>query len=161
MRVLGIDPGSLKTGYGIVDKTANEIKLVACGCIINKTKDPFDRRYYKIFSELKKIIYELKPDIAALENVIYCNNSKVAIKLGESRGIAILSAAESNIPIAEYSPKSIKQATVGNGNASKYQIQTMIKQIFNLATVPQPDTADALAVAICHINNKMYNLKIT
>jgi crossover junction endodeoxyribonuclease RuvC len=153
MRVLGIDPGSLHTGYGIVDLNCNEFLLIAAGCITNKVKDPFSIRYNRIFNELQKVISDTKPEVAALENVIYCNNTQVAIKLGEARGVAILALAKSNIPIKEYSPKKIKQAVVGNGNASKEQVQGMVQKLLKLNDVPYPDTADAIAAAICHLNN--------
>jgi crossover junction endodeoxyribonuclease RuvC len=164
MRVLGIDPGSLHTGYGVIEENGNDLKLIAAGCITNKTKDRFDLRYNHIFSELQIVINDTHPTIAALENVIYCNNTQVAIKLGEARGVAILAAAKAGVPIREYSPKKIKQAVVGNGNASKEQVQGMIQKILRLNEVPFPDTADALAAAICHLNNakleKLYNKQL-
>lgn len=157
MRVLGIDPGSLHTGYGVIEDTGGELKIIAAGCVTNSVKDKFEKRYTKIFSELNRIIRETNPEIAALENVIYCNNTKVAIKLGEARGIAILAVSNNGLPIKEYSPKKIKQSAVGNGNASKEQVQGMIKHLLNLDNIPSPDTADALAAALCHINNKKYD----
>lgn len=160
MRILGIDPGSLNTGYGVIEDNSGRIKLITAGCIINKTKDQFSKRYNKIFSELKNIIQDTHPEILALENVIYCSNSKVAIKLGEARGVAILSAAQQGIPIREYSPKKIKQAVVGNGNASKQQVQGMIKHLLGLENLPSSDIADALAVAICHLNQTKYDYLI-
>lgn len=152
MRVLGIDPGSLHTGYGVVEENGAGLKIIAAGCITNSTKDRFEKRYNKIFSELKTVIQETSPDVTALENVIYCNNTKVAIKLGEARGAAILASAQSNVPVREYAPKKIKQAVVGNGNAPKEQVQGMVKRLLNLNIMPYPDTADALAAAICHLN---------
>ena len=155
MQVLGIDPGSLNTGYGVIESNGTNLKLIACGCITNKSKDKLSERYNKIYAELKKVIKKTNPEIAALENVIYCNNTRIAIKLGEARGVAILAVAESDILIAEYAPKKIKQSVVGHGGASKVQVQAMVKQLLNLKELPQPDTADALAVAICYINNKI------
>lgn len=157
MRVLGIDPGSLHTGYGVVEENGNGLNLLAAGCITNSPRTPFDKRYNKIFSELKEVIRGTRPDVAALENVIYCNNTKVAIKLGEARGIAILAAAQSGLPVKEYSPKKIKQAAVGNGNASKEQVQGMIKRLLKLEKEPPPDTADAIAAAICELNQIKYS----
>lgn len=153
MRVLGIDPGSLHTGYGVIDGDRRQYQLIAFGRINNSTKDNTVKRYGKIYKELKNIIKKTQPEIIVLENVIYCNNSKVAIKLGEARGVAILTASESSLPIAEYSPKRIKQAAVGNGNASKQQVQGMIQQLLGIKEQLSPDAADALAAAICHINN--------
>jgi len=163
MKVLGIDPGSLHTGYGVIEESGNDLKIIAAGCITNKVKEPFDKRYHRIFSELQTVIENTKPEIAALENVIYCNNTQVAIKLGEARGVAILAAAKAGVEIREYSPKKIKQAVVGNGNASKEQVQAMIQRLLKLKEQPYPDTADALAAAICHLNSakleKFYNTK--
>lgn len=156
MRVLGIDPGSLHTGYGVIEENGHDLQLIAAGCITNKNKDSSDKRYNRIFSELQNVIKNTSPEIASLENVIYCNNTQIAIKLGEARGIAILAAAKAGIPIREYSPKKIKQAVVGNGNASKEQVQGMIQKILRLKETPFPDTADALAAAICHLNNAKF-----
>lgn len=153
MRVLGIDPGSLNTGYGVIEGNGTNLKLIASGCISNKSKDNPSERYNKIYTELKKVIQKTNPEIAALENVIYCNNTRIAIKLGEARGIAILAASEMCVPIAEYAPKKVKQAVVGSGAASKIQVQHMVQHLLGLNKLPQPDTADALAVAICHINH--------
>lgn len=152
MRVLGIDPGSLNTGYGVVDGDRKGIRLITAGCITNASRDRIEKRFNKIHAELKIIIQETHPEITALENVIFCNNSKIAIKLGEARGVAILTSVEFGIPITEYSPKKIKQAVVGNGNASKQQVQGMIKHLLQLNDTPPPDAADALAIAICHLN---------
>lgn len=154
MRVLGIDPGSLNTGYGVIESNGTNLTLITAGCIKNKTKDSIDKRYNRIFSELETIIRETHPETAALENVIFCNSTSIAIKLGEARGVAVLSIAHAGIPIAEYAPKSIKQAVVGNGNASKQQVQGMIQRLFSLEKTPPPDVADAIAVAICHIHNQ-------
>jgi len=153
MRVLGIDPGSLHTGYGVVEGNRSCYKLIACGQINNKNNDKSTTRYSKIYTSLREIIKKTQPEIITLENVIYCNNSKIAIKLGEARGVAILAASEAQIPIAEYSPKRIKQAVVGNGNASKQQVQGMIQHLLSLNEPPSTDAADALAAAICHINS--------
>lgn len=160
MRVLGIDPGSLNTGYGVIEGNGTNLNLIISGCITNKSKDNPGKRYNKIYSELKEILKKTRPEIVALENVIFCNNTRIAIKLGEARGIAILTAAESCIPVAEYAPKKIKQAVVGSGSASKIQVQGMVKQLLGLNKLPQPDTADALAVAICHINHDKSNIKM-
>ena len=158
MKVLGIDPGSLHTGYGVIEKDGQKLNLIESGCIDNSAKDNYTERYNHIYTGLTKIIQKTQPDVVALENVIYCNNSRVAIKLGEARGVAILAAAQSGIPIAEYAPKRIKQAAVGNGNASKVQVQNMIRHLLQMNELPPPDTADALAAAICHINDFLKHL---
>lgn len=161
MRVLGIDPGSLHTGYGIVEENSTILKLISAGCITNKSKVSLSKRYNKIYSELIKVINQTKPEIVSLENVIYCNNTRIAIKLGEARGVAILAAENSGVPIAEYAPKKIKQAVVGHGSASKIQVQKMVKQLLNLNKLPESDTADALAAAICHINHDNFSKRYT
>lgn len=157
MRILGIDPGSLNTGYGVVEDNGSRINLITAGCITNTSRDKIDKRFSRIYNGLKKIIRETNPDIVALENVIFCNNTKIAIKLGEARGVAILTAVEAGIPITEYAPKRIKQAVVGRGSASKQQVQGMVKHLLGLENPPPPDVADALAVAICHLNRLSYD----
>lgn len=159
MRVLGIDPGSLNTGYGVIEDNGNGFRLISAGCITNTTRDKIDKRFNKIYSGLKGIIQETHPEIVSLENVIYCNNTKIAIKLGEARGVAMLTAAEAGIPITEYAPKKIKQAVVGHGSASKQQVQGMVTHLLGLKEIPPPDVADALAVAICHLNQNDYLYK--
>lgn len=156
MRVLGIDPGSLNTGYGVIEDNGNGFRLISAGCITNTTRDKIDKRFNKIYSELKEIIQKTRPEVTALENVIYCNNTRIAIKLGEARGVAILTAAEAGVPITEYAPKKIKQAVVGRGSASKQQVQGMVTHLLGLKEIPPPDVADALAVAICHLNQHDY-----
>lgn len=159
MRVLGIDPGSLNTGYGVIEGNRNGYKLVSAGCITNKSSDKIDKRFSRIHSVLRDVIRNTQPEIAAFENVIFCNNTRIAIKLGEARGAAILTAVEAGIPITEYAPKKIKQAVVGRGSASKEQVQGMVKRLLGLREIPPPDTADALAVAICHLNQNDYLYK--
>lgn len=163
MRILGIDPGSLNTGYGVIEDNGNGIRLILAGCVTNTTRDKIDKRFSKIYSELKEIIQKTQPEIVALENVIYCNNTKIAIKLGEARGVAILTAVEAGIPVTEYAPKKIKQAVVGHGSASKQQVQGMVRHLLGLKDTPPPDVADALAVAICHLNqaNDHFNKRYT
>jgi len=153
MRILGIDPGSLNTGYGVVESDGSGLKVIASGCIKNKGKDKLGERYYQIYSGLKDIIKKINPKTVSFEKIIYCNNTTIAIKLGEARGAAIVAAAEQHIPIAEYAPKKIKQAVTGYGGASKIQVQNMVMRLLNLNALPQSDTADALAAAICHIQN--------
>jgi crossover junction endodeoxyribonuclease RuvC len=151
MRVLGIDPGTMVTGYGVVDDINGRLSHVTHGTIEGERKDSFPDRLKLIFDGLNKVIEEYKPDYIALEEVFYGKNVKSAIKVGEARGIAILCAALADIPMAEYAPTVVKKAVVGVGSAKKGQVGEMVKVILALSDVPKKyDTSDALAIAICH-----------
>lgn len=151
MRVLGIDPGTMVTGYGVVDDINGKLSHVSHGTIEGRRKDSFPDRLKLIFDGLNKVIEEYKPDSIALEEVFYGKSVKSAIKIGEARGIAILCTATANIPLAEYAPTVIKRAVVGSGNAQKVQVSEMVKVILALSEAPEKfDASDALAIAICH-----------
>ncbi len=151
MRVLGIDPGTMVTGYGVVDDINGKLSHVTHGTIEGRRKDSFPDRLKLIFDGLNKVIEEYKPDSIALEEVFYGKSVKSAIKIGEARGIAILCTASANIPMAEYAPTVIKRAVVGSGNAQKVQVSEMVKVILALSEAPEKfDASDALAIAICH-----------
>jgi crossover junction endodeoxyribonuclease RuvC len=151
MRVLGIDPGTMVTGYGVVDDINGKLTHVTHGTIEGRRKDSFPDRLKLIFDGLNKVIEEYKPDSIALEEAFYGKSVKSAIKIGEARGIAILCTATANIPLAEYAPTVIKRAVVGSGNAQKVQVSEMVKVILALSEVPEKyDASDALAIAICH-----------
>jgi len=151
MRVLGIDPGTKVTGYGIVDDIKGKLFHVTHGLIEGKRKDSFPDRLKLIFDGLNIVIGEYKPDNIALEEVFYGKSVKSAIKVGEARGVAILCAAAAKIPMAEYAPTVVKRAVVGSGNAQKVQVSEMVKVILALSEVPEKyDATDALAIAICH-----------
>jgi crossover junction endodeoxyribonuclease RuvC len=151
MRVLGIDPGTMVTGYGVVDDINGKLSHVAHGTIEGKRKDSFPDRLKLIFDGLNKVIEKYKPDSIALEEVFYGKSVKSAIKIGEARGIAILCTASANIPMAEYAPTVVKRAVVGSGNAQKVQVSEMVKVILTLSEAPKKfDASDALAIAICH-----------
>ncbi|MBS1257588.1 MAG: Crossover junction endodeoxyribonuclease RuvC [Candidatus Scalindua arabica] len=151
MRVLGIDPGTMITGYGVVDDINGKLSHVTHGTIEGKRKDSFPDRLKLIFEGLNKVIEEYKPDYIALEEVFYGKSVKSAIKIGEARGIAILCAASADVPMAEYAPTVVKRAVVGVGSAQKGQVSEMVKVILALSEVPKKyDASDALAMAICH-----------
>jgi len=151
MRVLGIDPGTIVTGYGIVDDIKGKLFHVTHGLIEGKRKDSFPDRLKLIFDGLNEVIEKYKPDYMALEEVFYGKSVKSAIKIGEARGIAILCAASANIPMAEYAPTVVKRAVVGVGNAQKVQVSEMVKIVLALSEAPKKyDASDALAIAICH-----------
>ena len=153
MRVMGIDPGTLCTGYGIVDQQGNKLSLVSCGAITNKSADLLSDRFFKIYQEIQNVIRTYTPECVSIESVFYCKNANSAIKLGMVRGVAILVARENNIRIVEYSPRRVKQSVVGYGNADKSQVMHMIKRLLGLKEdLKKEDISDALALAICHLH---------
>ena len=153
MRIIGIDPGSGGTGYGIIETDGSAHRVVLYGAIQSGAKKPFHERLLKIHSELNKILTREKADAMAIEEVFYAVNVQAALKLGHARGVALLTAAEHGLSVHEYSPLEIKSAVVGYGRADKFQVQAMVRLLLNLPDMPTPDhAADALAVAICHAN---------
>lgn len=152
MIVLGVDPGSRITGYGVVEKKRRGIISVTGGEITAKGNEPLSVRLKKIYDNLIKIMRVFTPDAVALEDIFYGKNVKSLIKLGHVRGVIILAASHSNIPVFEYTPLEVKKAVVGYGRAEKSQVQKMVRTILNLDKLPPVDTSDALAVAICHTN---------
>ncbi len=153
MRILGVDPGTLVTGFGILEENGSGYKILDFGCVKLSSRDGFPKRLKKIYDELSVVIKRHRPDEFAIEDLFYAENVKVALKMGHARGVAILAAVNHQIPTAEYSPREVKMAVVGNGGASKQQIQKMIQHLFKLQEPPEPiDASDALAVAICHLH---------
>ena len=148
-RILGIDPGSQKTGYGIIDMQGNRAIYVDSGhvCVNGAT---LPDRLRIIFEGVREIVAEYAPNEVAVEKVFMHRNVDSALKLGQARGAAICAALIRSLAVSEYTPTQIKQATVGKGNAAKTQVQHMVKVLLNLTEVPQADAADALAVALCH-----------
>ncbi len=154
MRVLGIDPGTLTSGYGIVTEEDHKLFHVVSGGISPSAKQPFPKRLGKIYDELERIIGKYKPQAVVIEDLFVSNNIKAALKLGHARGVAILAAVNSGLPVFEYAPAEVKQAVVGTGKAEKKQVQHMVKTLLDLPKAPHPaDAADALASAICHIHS--------
>ncbi len=154
MRVLGIDPGTLTSGYGIVAEEDHKLFHVVSGGISPSANQPFPKRLKKIYEEIEKIIRAHRPQIAVVEDLFVSKNIKSALKLGHARGVVILAAMNAGLPVYEYAPLEVKQAVVGNGGAGKKQVQLMVKTLLDLPKLPQPaDAADALAAAICHIHS--------
>lgn len=151
-RILGIDPGSRSTGYGVVESDRGTIRFVACGVIRTTTSKPFSYRLNQIFSGVNEVIQVHGPTEAAVEDVFLATNPGSALKLGQARGAAVVAAMQNNLEVADYSAKQIKQAVVGYGQAGKGQIQHMVRVLLGLNKAPSSDAADALAVAICHAN---------
>ena len=155
MRILGIDPGYAIMGYGVLDKIGNKISVVDYGSITTDSGIPMPERLAMLFDGLQSLISEYHPDEASIEELFFHNNAKTAIGVGEARGVAILACKQGGLEVYEYTPLQIKQALVGYGQATKKQVQEMVKVILNLNEVPKPDdTADAVAAAICHANSR-------
>jgi crossover junction endodeoxyribonuclease RuvC len=148
-RILGIDPGSRQTGIGVIETDGQHTRHIFSTCL-RLGDAAFPERLGKIFTEITAIIREHQPIEMAIENVFVSNNAASALKLGQARGAAICAGVVSGLPVAEYSPKEIKQATVGKGGADKAQVQHMVKFMLGLHGRLQADSADALAVALCH-----------
>jgi len=151
MKILGIDPGTATTGWGIVSIESGKMKAQSCGCILTPARQNQAVRLVHIFSELDDIIKKTKPDVFAIEKLFFINNIKTAMTVGEARGVCLLAAEQNRVPIFEYTPLQVKQSLTGYGKAEKKQIQMMVKNLLHLKEIPKPDDmADALAIAITH-----------
>lgn len=154
MLVLGIDPGIAITGYGIIKQKNSRNEVLDFGHIKTKANSELPDRLIKIHDELYNLIKKYKPDAVAVEQIFFNKNAKTAFIVGQARGIAVFTAAECGLQVFEYTPLQVKQAVAGYGRASKYQVQQMTTALLGLEETPKPDdAADALAIAICHINN--------
>lgn len=154
MIALGIDPGTALCGFGIVRAQDDEYQLVTCGAISTPAKTPLDQRLLIIHAELTKLVRKHKPDQVAIEKLFFARNITTAIAVGHARGVAMLAVAQAHIPLYEYTPNEIKQAVSGYGGADKHQMQQMVRMLLHLNEVPKPDdAADAVAIAICHLQS--------
>ncbi|WP_322800932.1 crossover junction endodeoxyribonuclease RuvC [Thermoflexus sp.] len=154
MRVLGIDPGIAITGYGLIEDRGGDLEALAYGDIRTPAGDPLPVRLRELYEALRSLIQRYRPDVAAIERVFFGRNVTTAFAVGQARGVALLALAQAEIPVYEYTPADVKQALVGYGHAPKAQIQAMIRMLLRLPQIPRPDdVADALAVAICHLNH--------
>ncbi|GLI40148.1 crossover junction endodeoxyribonuclease RuvC [Geobacter hydrogenophilus] len=153
MRVLGIDPGSRITGYGIIEKVGNRLVHVDNGAIYTDSHKEFALRLHRIFEGLCRVIAEYRPDAMAVEQVFLAHNAQSALKLGQARGAAIVAGVNAGLTVSEYTAMQVKQAVVGYGHARKEQVQQMVKSLLNLPEIAQADASDALAVAVCHANS--------
>ncbi len=151
MIILGIDPGSRITGYGVIRQEGRQLSYLGSGCIRMSESD-LAGKLKQIYAGVTELIIQFQPDEFAIEQVFMSKNADSALKLGQARGSAIVAAANTDLPVFEYSARSIKQAVVGTGAADKAQVQHMVKSILKLPAKPQADAADALGVAICHAN---------
>jgi crossover junction endodeoxyribonuclease RuvC len=153
VRIFGIDPGSVRTGYGCVESDGSRHRLVVCGAIAAPARLPFPERLFAIHDGLRRLIAETRPDAVAVEALFHAVNARSALQLGHARGVALLAACQAGVPVAEYAPAEVKRAVVGYGRAEKLQVQRMIALLLGLDQAPQPyDASDALAVAICHLH---------
>lgn len=149
MKIIGIDPGSRFTGFGIIQVVANGYKVIDYG-VLRIKPESFHLRLLQIFSELSEIIDTHRPDVMAIEQVFVSNNPGSALKLGQARGAALLAGAKAELAVEEYTALQIKKAVVGYGHATKTQMQQMVTMLLNLPKAPQADAADALSIALCH-----------
>lgn len=152
IRILGIDPGSRATGYGVIDKAGDQVHFVACGVIRTSSKTDLPDRLKEIHDGVSEVIVKHRPTRAAVEDIFMAVNPSSALKLGHARGVIILAAMQHGLSISEYSPRLIKQAVVGYGQAPKEQVQQMVRVLLRLSSPPSHDAADALAVALCYAN---------
>ncbi len=162
MIVLGIDPGSETTGWGVVEGDARRYRLVDFGTVKASPRERFAARLLKISDGVEEILKRFAPDACAVEDAFYAVNVKTAIKLGQVRGAILVAAERAKVEIAEYAPRLVKATVVGYGGVEKHQVQEMVRVLLSLANVPSPhDAADALAIAICHFHHAGAQARLT
>ena len=162
MRVLGVDPGSDTTGYGVIDSDGRHYDLVEYAGIRGPKHLSFAERLLCISLKLEEVMERLTPEACAVEDTFYAVNVKSALKLGQARGAVLVAAARARVEVFEYSPLAIKSALVGYGRAEKQQVQEMVRVLLGMKSAPEPlDASDALAIAICHINTAATQARIT
>lgn len=154
MVIMGIDPGTATTGYGVVEKQGNDVKYVTCGAILTEKTAPMQDRLLTIYTQLNRLLDVHEPDVIVTEQLFFSNNVTTAMQVGRTVGIVLLTAAQRGLPWQEYRPIEVKMAVVGYGNAEKKQVQYMVAQLLKLNKPPKPDdAADALAIAVCHAHS--------
>ena len=159
MRIIGIDHGYALVGYGVIVYIGNKFKIVEYGAITTESNQNMNERFISIHDDLNTIIERTKPEFLAIEELFFNSNQKTAINVAQARGVLLLSALNHGISVHEYTPLQVKQAVVGYGRAEKKQVQLLVKSILGLEKVPKPDdTADALAIAVCHAHS--YNPRV-
>lgn len=157
--ILGIDPGSRVTGYGVIRQTGRQLEYLGSGAI-RTAVDDLPGRLKRIYAGVSEIIQQFQPDMFAIEQVFMAKNADSALKLGQARGTAIVAAVNHDLPVFEYAARLVKQTVVGIGSADKVQVQEMVSRILQLSAKPQADAADALAIAITHAHSMQHSLKI-
>ncbi len=154
MIILGIDPGTATTGFGVVEKTGNNIKFVTCGVILTGKDDEMQDRLLAIYTQVNRLLDVHEPDVVATERLFFSSNVTTAMAVGRTVGVVALATAQRGVPWVEYRPVEVKMAVVGYGSAEKKQVQYMVTQLLKLDKVPKPDdAADALAIAVCHAHS--------
>nr|MBF0221378.1 crossover junction endodeoxyribonuclease RuvC [Desulfobulbaceae bacterium] len=152
-RIIGIDPGSRITGYGIIDVTGSEFQFVCCGVVKSTASHKFPQRLKELFDGIHLVVSEYKPECAAVEDIFFAKNPQSALKLGQARGAVIMALVTNQLLVDEFTAKQVKQAVAGYGQASKAQVQHMVRVLLGLTSSPSEDASDALAVAICMANH--------
>lgn len=161
MRVLGIDPGSLVTGFGVVEEHANRLQALAWGAIRTTARQPLHERLKRIYDGLSEAVRTWQPEAVSVERVFFAENARTALTLGHARGVALLTVAHAALPLMEYTAVEIKQAVAGYGHAAKPQMQRMVQTLLRMDELPQPaDAADALAAAICHLHTQSFQRRV-
>lgn len=160
MRVIGIDPGTHRMGIGIVERNGGRQEVVAFESVTLSKNRSLPEKLKEIYEQTQGFIQRYRPDVMALENVFYGQNVQSLVKIGEARASAMLAAAQEKIPVVEYPPARVKQAVSGNGCATKIQVQQMVKHLLQLKTPPPVDAADALAVALCHLQTSRVRIPV-
>lgn len=154
VRIIGVDPGLQRTGWGVIDVAGNRLSFVACGTITSTSGDELAGRLVELHDGLAAVVAEFGPDEAAVEHTFVNTNPTATLKLGQARGVALLVPAKAGLTVAEYAPNAVKKAIVGAGHADKEQIQHMVRILLPKATWKGADAADALAIAICHAHHR-------
>ena len=158
MLILGIDPGTAITGYGIIEQNGNSLTAGDYGCIRTDSKLPLENRLTIIYDNVRRVIRSAPVSYVSVEELFFNTNTRTAMAVGQARGVILLAAAHEGIPVAEYTPLQVKQALVGFGRATKSQVQEMVRIILKLSEIPRPDdVADALGLAICHAHSWNFN----
>ncbi|WP_431189990.1 crossover junction endodeoxyribonuclease RuvC [Desulfurivibrio dismutans] len=153
-RILGVDPGSRITGYGVIEQDGPRLRFISCGVLRVERYGSLAERIYRVHQGLGEVIMTHRPGKMAVEDVFVAGNPKAALKLGHARGVILLAAMQHGLPLAEFTPMMVKQAVAGYGRASKEQVQRMVRALLNLSASPSEDAADALAVAVCGANHR-------
>lgn len=160
MKILGIDPGIAIVGFGVIEYDGFKFKTIDYGAITTPAHTPLPTRLKMVYDDMNYVIEKFKPDQVAIEELFFNNNAKTAIAVGQARGVLILAAENKKIPVYEYTPLQVKQGVVGYGRADKKQVQQMVKALLSLHEIPKPDdTADALAIAVCHAHTNYSIIK--
>ncbi|MGH9162941.1 MAG: crossover junction endodeoxyribonuclease RuvC [Vicinamibacteraceae bacterium] len=155
MRIFGIDPGSVRTGFGCIETDGSRSRLIACGAIALPARASFPDKLLRIHARLEELLTAHSPDCVAIESLFHALNARSALQLGHARGVALLAARQAGLPVIEYTPARVKQTVTGYGRAEKVQVQEMVRMLLGLRERPSSlDAADALAVALCHVHHQ-------